>query len=64
MQHPTKYTPRCGSNQFSECDDRMPYPGYWVSETGDPDALVEYLHEVDVCAEEEFWWDEEERHDL
>ncbi len=50
MPQPTKSTPPSGSNQFSPCDDA--------------DDLVEYLHEVDVCAEEEFWWDEELRHEL
>lgn len=34
------------------------------SNPSDVDDLVEYLHEVDVCAEEDFWWDEEDRHEL
>ncbi len=50
MQQPTKYTHQSGSNQSNPCDDA--------------DDLVEYLHEVDVCAEEEFWWDEEDRYEL
>ncbi len=30
----------------------------------DADELIEYLHDVDVCAEEDFWLDEEDRHEL
>ncbi len=60
MQQPTKSTPRSGSNQYRDSEDGFSDSDNWV----DSDALVEYLHEVDVCAEEDFWWDEEDRHDL
>ncbi len=50
MHSTTRYPLQSGSNQYSPCDDA--------------DELVEYLHEVDVCAEEDFWWDEEDRYEL
>ncbi len=58
-----------GSNRFSLDDvDASPIhdAGMFspVQDHRDADDLVEYLHEVDVCAEEDFWWDEEDRHDL
>ena len=53
MPYPTKYQLASGSNQSEP-----------QSQHESPDELVEYLHELDVCAEEDFWWDEEDRHEL
>ncbi len=63
MHSTTKYPHQCGSSQFS--DDEV-FPQRWTQiwPVEGADDLVEYLHEVDVCAEEEFWWDEEDRHEL
>ncbi len=57
-----KSTPPSGSNPFSPIHDPNEFSP--VQDHRDADDLVEYLHEVDVCAEEDFWWDEEDRHDL
>ncbi len=30
----------------------------------DIDEICEDTREIDVCADEDFWWDEEDRHEL
>ncbi len=49
MPSTTKYQLASGSNPFDDVE---------------ADDMVEYFHELDVCAEEDFWWDEEDRHEL
>ncbi len=39
-------------------------PGQLSPRSDHTDDDVEYFHEIDVCAEEDFWWDEEDRHEL
>jgi len=57
-----KYTHPYGSKQSDASPIHL--PGQFSPVTDHADELVEYLHEVDVCAEEDFWWEEEDRHEL
>ncbi len=50
--------------QFSPVSDHRLSNFDAMELANDADELVEYLHEVDVCAEEDFWWDEEDRYEL
>jgi len=59
MPSPTKYQRASGSNPF----DKEAYEHEAAAEDR-ADDMVEYFHELDVCAEEDFWWDEEDRHEL
>ncbi len=58
MHSTTRYPLQSGSSQFSyELDCR----NFFTRQ--EADELVEYLREVDVCADEDFWWEEEDRYD-
>lgn len=56
-----KSTPRSGS---SRSESPIHDAGVFSPSSDHIDADVEYFHELDVCAEEDFWWDEEDRHEL
>jgi len=57
----TKYPAPSGSNPS---DSPIHLSGQFSPRSDHTDEIVEYLHEVDVCAEEDFWWDEEDRHEI
>lgn len=56
-----KYTPPSGSNPSNVRDDDL-VPNWYLA--GQTDDDCEYFREIDVCADQDFWWDEEDRHVL